>query len=556
MVAAQSVSAEVAWTLFYGEWGRIPSVDADNFGRIRGEFWERIRPQVQMPSMRDTTSLLQFEFFARAGEAGLAQFERYQAWSQQLVFDEKSCAGMPPAVRDEYCKTLWLEMRLIESFVGLVGLNQDFGKFVKSSEDGRSPSYDNADNRAIYCSIDIFSPTLGKQKGGSIDSAIKAETGHWMFARFADSKIDSWTMELMDRMNCAGLTPRAMLPFVGPSSAKDFSPLSPETLTFVLGGYYLAGGVRLKKAEADVQVYPRHAPANKNYLQQQFGRFEFMHENAESVERMIRDCILLAESQGRIETREAYPIYRRVGLYVSLLVLEGKNTEKIISKLQNFDIHEINNYFENYQSRRNIAMQHALLTGDWRTFKRTLELIDEFREEQFTETLWEIIKSPRNYWFACRAARTMLKIKEAPSNEEGDFLRTLAFFPHHKEEIVAMGQKALPALEKIVDTFDPRHATANVSEILGKIGGKEAVRILRKVNTDGEDVAGQICKAYYLAKNGDNSELQILWNMHSSTANEIAEQFDQARARKYLLDLGLLSHEEHGWLIAGYCFSD
>ncbi|MFH1347679.1 MAG: hypothetical protein ABIH22_03210, partial [Candidatus Margulisiibacteriota bacterium] len=181
MVAAGTVSAETAWTLFYGEWDKIEEVEEGNFIGMRKAFVDKARADGN-----SGVDLQRFEFLARGGEAGLAQYERYQEWAGKLVFDEKSCKDMPEAVKEEYRKALWLEMRLIEGQVGIRGLNNDIGVFMCRNGGGAYyDSYNFEPHRVIEGSIDIYNKGMTEQTGEPIDATIKAEIGHWMFGLLA-----------------------------------------------------------------------------------------------------------------------------------------------------------------------------------------------------------------------------------------------------------------------------------------------------------------------------------------------------------------------------------
>ncbi len=114
MVAAGTVSPETAWTLFNMEWNGIgkEAICHENFDQRRGDFFNNL--QLSLNNKNAPVNLTEFEFWARAGKAGLEQLERYEQWAKNLIFVRKGFKQLGDGIKAEYRKALWLEMRLAE----------------------------------------------------------------------------------------------------------------------------------------------------------------------------------------------------------------------------------------------------------------------------------------------------------------------------------------------------------------------------------------------------------------------------------------------------------
>jgi hypothetical protein len=287
--------------------------------------------------------LLKFEFWARAGKAGLGQYERFGQFAQNLVFDEKTCREMREVVREEYRKALWLEMRIVEDMVGLKGLNEDVGKFILG--DG---AYYHLDKRAIEGWV-AATPWRGKE---GVGSTLRAEIIHWLTALVAIP--NPYIEESQDRTHMPGFTEGVEEAFKG---KKDYLP-TPEALTFKDGGYYLVSrGMRLNDPDASYPVYPAEFP------EERMGSDE-PHEVAEYIERSIRKSVIAAHQKGKVPAERIRETYRRTGIYVAILDLEGKSKEAILAKIEALDIKEIDEYFKLKPGKMIPIYEKLLKSGD------------------------------------------------------------------------------------------------------------------------------------------------------------------------------------------------
>ena len=357
MVAAGTVSVGTAWSLFHQEWQTIEEVNEHNIAEHRTKFLMQVRDRAEETNLTSGQSLQRFEFWARAGEAGLAQFERYGKWAEALVFDQASCAGMEDDIKDEYRKALWLEMRLIEGQVGISGTNKDVTKFILNRANeakfhpGKSP--------AVECSIDIFNQLISAQSGAAIDSAIKAEVGHWMFDRFS---VDyDWVAELMDRMNMTGYTMR-----VAQAYDQDLSlgEISLEVLVFRFGGFYLQSELMAHRLEVEWTrgmwstsiAAPKAAfPVGPHGFSPLRLRSTEEHEVAEFVESKIRQVIgdKIEAKDPDCDPAKAYQIYRKIGVYIALLNLKHpRSKDEIVEILDQLDLAKVEKYYRSWRVRR------------------------------------------------------------------------------------------------------------------------------------------------------------------------------------------------------------
>ena len=330
MVAAGTIKPETAWTLFGMEWTGVKQepIFHKSFVQRRADFFSSL--QASLDKKEAPPDLLEFEFWARAGKAGLEQFQRYFQWAEKLIFIRKGFRRLGEGIKEEYRKALWLEMRLGEDQLGSRGLNKDIGRMILL-KDG---AYFFKRRRTIGMTI-----SLRSEEG--LDSTIKAEMGHWLFELLAFKA--PWVEELMDRMNMAGYTRKA--------NRKSFSP---ESRTWREGGYYLAARkVMLDDAEASYQTYPDEFPAERMKAKER-------HEVAELVERFIRFYVNQAVEKKLIAKSEAYNTYRKIGLYIALLKLEGKTKVEILKKVSELNTKEINRYARDWKQKAVPALEKAL----------------------------------------------------------------------------------------------------------------------------------------------------------------------------------------------------
>jgi len=330
MVAAGTIKPETAWTLFNMEWNGIgqEAICHENFDQRRANFFSKL--QLSLNNKNAPTILAEFEFWARAGKTGLEQLERYGQWAQKLIFVRKGFKQLGEGIKEEYRKALWLEMRLAEEQLGIRGLNKDIGRMILL-KDG---AYFFKRRRTIGTTV-----SLRSEEG--LDSTIKAEMGHWLFELLAFKS--PWAEELMDRMNMAGFT-----------RGVNKRTFSPEFRTWREGGYYLAARkVMLDDAEASYQTYPDEFPAERMKAKER-------HEVAELVERFIRFHLNRAVKNKSIAKNEALGTYKKIGLYVALLKLEGKTKQDILKKVMEMNIKEINRYAREWKPKAVSALERSL----------------------------------------------------------------------------------------------------------------------------------------------------------------------------------------------------
>ncbi|MBU0687517.1 MAG: HEAT repeat domain-containing protein [Candidatus Margulisbacteria bacterium] len=364
MVAARTISANTAWSLFFGEWKSIEEVEEGNFIGMRRAFMRRTydtlaeemgpgfidsQRKQHFENERGEVDLLRFEFLARGGEAGLAQYERYSRWAENLIFFEDSCKDMSAGIREEYRKALWLEMRIIEGQVRINGLNDDIRVLnINDKENGQY--WDDCNYfRGVCASIDIFKQRFGEQKGGSVDSTIKAEVGHWLFAVF--NRKYTWVSELADRMNMSGYTEKICPVFE--QEGVRMRDTTPEILCFYLGGYFLSSRmIALAESESAFPTFPQEFPKSRGFSAEE-------HEVAESYERLVRYIINANLHVGTFDDNKhgIYQIYRKIGLYISLLYFEKSiqgeelSLDEAVSKIRPLDLAEIDAYCSSAKER-------------------------------------------------------------------------------------------------------------------------------------------------------------------------------------------------------------
>jgi len=362
MLAAGTLSPEVAWTINNGELRKLIKDDNDitskDYKGMRVAFLDQIIRAVSREVGKDEFTklqskylsakeggldLLKFEFWARAGKTGLDQYERFGQFTQNLVFDKKTCKEMREVVREEYRKALWLEMRIVEDMVGLKGLNEDVGKFILG--DG---AYYHLDNRAIEGWV-AATPWRGKE---GVGSTLRSEIMHWLTALIAIP--NPYIEESQDRTHMPGFTEGVEEAFKG---KKNYQP-TPEALTFKDGGYYLVSrGMRLNDPDACYPVYPAGFPEERISSDEP-------HEVAEYIEKRIRESVIAAHQQGKITADRVRETYRRTGIYVAILDLEGKSKEEILAKIDALDLIEIDEYFKLKPGKMIPIYEKLLKSGD------------------------------------------------------------------------------------------------------------------------------------------------------------------------------------------------
>jgi hypothetical protein len=456
MVAAGTVSAETAWGLFNWSWNRIGEVSDENFKGMREAFFrETLRHS--NPVISEKPDLLRFEFYARAGEAGLAQYERYGEWATKLVFSSTT----PEHLKDEYRKALWLEMRIIEDRMGVSSLNEDVRQFVFDIRGEH-----NSDRNEVRGSISLFNESACHPLGRAIDATIKSEIGHWLLDRFDILKLASnWASELKDRMNMAGYNKSVNQVF---NLREDEQ--SPMQKTFMQGGFFLSSsGSPFQKCEKNgFPTYPDVWPG-KDYA------LDESHVVAEYVEVKIRQRITRAVNEGNIKADLTYDTYKKVAMYVALLDLEGKTKDEILIKIEELNIEEINEYYQNYREKYLLAVKAALKQKSIEIRGKAAKSIilteglsrgNEYSEYYAYQLLGEMnwdealklgryalpaleatLEDESNY-FRGSAARNIIQIKGLEEGEE--YLRYYAYVLIVEKEwdkIISLGNSAIPALE-------------------------------------------------------------------------------------------------------------
>jgi HEAT repeat protein len=304
MVATGTIAAETAWTLFNAEWGKIRTVKESSFSNMRKAFFNRtlmeLTKEFGESQVRNNgqglfinsageIDLLAFEFYARAGEEGLAQYEKFSEWSQNLSVYSSTENEMSTAVKSEYRKALWTEMRIIEGQVGInCNINSKVQSFVWQLNNG---AY--SEGRIIKGSINAFAG----REGRAIDAIIKAEIGHAMDHAFNGSEKCFHTLltERTDRTNVAAYTPRVIEAFRDDAKQEIFPP---EIRAFVSGGFYVSS--RGNSFPSYPQGYPKKSmdAADVHYI-------------AELFDWHIRQSII---SDANILANKKYHEYRWAGL--------------------------------------------------------------------------------------------------------------------------------------------------------------------------------------------------------------------------------------------------
>jgi hypothetical protein len=328
MMASAAISAETAQFLFSNQWEQLENVtDNDSFQGMRLAFNQQVRSIIGEDENTHGLSLLQFEFYARAGVDGLNQFERFQTWSQALVIDNAD-AQISPTLKDEYRKALWLEMRICEARTGLTGFSNDIKRFSVNAEAIH-------DNGIINCEIDLARNRL-------IDRDIKAEIGHWQYEPIADHLRcfwdRHWLAELVDRQNVSGYSPLLEHSF---SSALPIEQWTPEARLFAEGRYSISGH------KDEFPLYPagdeeRKQPGDyRPYRYSLGGTYRpslVVHYMAEQAELRIRGRIMRAWQEGLIETKDILKIYKDFGFHLYSLFTFQSSDDEIFYEIEKADL--------------------------------------------------------------------------------------------------------------------------------------------------------------------------------------------------------------------------
>ena len=488
MVTAGTISVSTAWSLFHNEWRTIDRTHSGNVEERRTLFLMRVRNRVEETELTADKSLQEFEFWARAGEAGLAQYERYGQWAEALVFDEATCADMNSGVRDEYRKALWLEMRLIEGQVGFAQTNYDVGKFILPQ--GSAAYYRGGEKRAVECRVDLYTKSISSQVGATLDSSIKAEIGHWMFDLFS-TRYD-WVSELMDRMNIAGYTARVAQAFEGELSREE---LAMEALVFLEGGFYLsseklASGAMIeledgalwktdKKApKAAFPVTPNEFPASRMESTEE-------HEVAEYVEREIRRALAekIRRGDSDLDPAEVYQTYRKVGVYIAILNLEQHRTkEEIVEILDNLDLTEVEEYYVAWQAKVYEANAVAARSSSRIAGARALAFFaGELEVHDLEELLEDSSLKVQGY-----AAEGLLRLGVTqPGSYYHDYLTFRAAYLHRDWKTIAALEKNLEGITATIFAEMQYEEIEQLFDVLKKVDKPIARRIMKlALNTE------------------------------------------------------------------------
>jgi hypothetical protein len=534
MVAAGTISAETAWTLFFGEWGKVGEVEEGSFAGMRQTFMKNIREDVG--DLAKEMDLLHFEFYARAGEAGLAQFERFNQWAENLIFDKETCKDMKNAVKDEYRKALWLEMRIIEGSIGLGDLNDDVQEFELSKYSG---VYKHK-KRGIGAVIDVFN-------GWGIDIIIKAEMGHWMFGLFP---IHRWVDELMDAMNMTGYTKRIndALRLVHLENI-SLGILPPEGRAFLEGGYNYMD---------NYPVFPDRTlePRSTNEI-------IIRYERAVFVERAIKERLIIASEKGGIEFDDVYKIYRRMGLYVTILSLEMANVdaektkEGILKKIHSFDLNEIDEYCNSYLESilrdenarmwsRGIAARALIrlknLEEDSNEHKQlyACRLTGEGKWEEVVKLdeaalpALEVALNDNDFSIKGKAAQALIKLKEIEKgSDEYNRLYVYQLIGEERwDEIFELGRAANPALLEVLKSSSTKASAREfVLQILRITGDETVIPALKEALAD-ENSINRMWSVIALGMLGETSiipDLEALFNDHFIIRSLAAEALIRAK---------------------------
>ena len=370
MVASGTISAETAWNLFDHEWEKAPLVVEGNFKLARAHFFKEAG---KSPGNKKS-SLLEFEFYARAGKAGLDQSERFQPWATQLDFFEPAADGksrgrfkvelFEEPVKEEYRKAIWLEMRGIEQAVGIRRLNFDVSTFGYHPYHG---SYNYQYNKVV-CAIDLYTDQE-MQLGHSIDAYIRAQIGHWMFGAFMLQAVGAdpgaartYMFELMHSMHSSAFTPR-----IGQAlDAPDGAEIPPEAKTFREGFHTQFAGLFDFPVIREGDYYPifpmRYDGMTTKEWMSLMDDGIHSYVEAEKLEVQIRNRVLSGFKQGRIGPSEVYTVYRRMGVYLALAHMAGEKPEQIAERVNRLDVREMDDYFFSYRARA-LAVLGPIIKG-------------------------------------------------------------------------------------------------------------------------------------------------------------------------------------------------
>lgn len=328
MLSANIIRPETAWTLLHWDWSRMSenAISTDDWVTMRLAFMQEVRNTIGDTELTRGLSLSQFDFYARTGEAEKAQgyhYDQYKKFAQSLIFEDRTMLHTHEAIREEYRQALWLEMEWVKKQTGLEQINL-YPRVFQLSYDRAAF---NAETLTIIGSIDIFRKAILNQAGYSVDSNFKAEIGHWLFDIFDLSY--NWVSELMDRMNLTGYR-----------AQENAQKAAPEMLIFAGGGYFLSS--RSRPLPSQFEDFPQEKIKDTEE-----------HIVAERVDCLIRQRLVKAcqDPASGVNQTTMFACYRKIGLYIAVLNLEGKSQEEILDKIEKLDMQEINDYYVNYKNK-------------------------------------------------------------------------------------------------------------------------------------------------------------------------------------------------------------
>ncbi|OGC06876.1 hypothetical protein A2526_05660 [candidate division WOR-1 bacterium RIFOXYD2_FULL_36_8] len=366
MLAVGAIKPETAWMLFNWDFNNIQNqgVNKNNFEYMRNCFMLKVRSFVQESDLTQGKALVMFEFWARAGSAGLEKYEEYPQFKKELEFNPKEIEDSQ--LEEEYKKALWLEMRLMEDQVGIKGLNEELSIF----EDGYGNDYGeyNPEKNKITATINMFNRRKIIYEPKSIDSTIKAEIGHWMF-RFLNIRTPrmGWSIhrvvtELADRSNFHAIL------------NGNLEDRSPQAKVFKTGGYYFTSRHKdssFNNQEERFPTFPEEHPTKRAPLKD----LTEEHVAAEYFDRLIR--IKLFSQKGLLHLAPKpsskakvaiarKQLYRKIVLYISLLDLEGKikNFSDLQKAIKKIDPEKIEEYYLNWREKAIKAFEQILRDGE------------------------------------------------------------------------------------------------------------------------------------------------------------------------------------------------
>jgi len=496
MVAAGTVSAETAWSLFYWQLNSIERVEEDNYSGMRHAFMQEVYMRTAAEgreAVSKTPDLLLFEFYARAGEAGIAQFERYESWAEGLTSYTE-----PEGLKEDYAKALWLGMRITEGQYGYGAMNRDITQFdISCYNEGR---YFSREEVIVWAGVDL---EYNNSTASPIDFTMLGEMGHWMFDFAVLYNVElpyhEFTlMELPDRMSISAYTEAVNLAF-DPNLPEEL--LYPELRVFRSGGVFTGSRmIELGEHEAIYPSYPCNYP-----LEVALDASEYTI--AEYTEAKIRERIVKAVERGEIEPAAVHATYRKVGTYAMLLDVQETTWEEIIEKIDEFDL----NQMEESMAKQEEIVCQALIdrwadAGEPERVKMLYiaseldlpeviplffggigdesEVVGDLSCRFFDEKLIELHYSPSS---KKRADAARLSLHYIPSRKGSERYNIfMAFVLIHKGEwkkVVRLGNDAVGGLMAACSDENPEVRAKSV-DALKKINTPEALKALQMLRTN------------------------------------------------------------------------